>query len=391
MDWARDPHNLRRLMWIYGPAGAGKSAIMQTLAELLEELGILGGSFFFFRTASKRNEKTHLIATLAYQLAQKVPDFIQYISAAMDNDPAIFTGTLDKQMKALIIDPMSAMSRNNTQSNEWFYVMLVDGLDECSPLGSHREIITLLKNSISSHIRFIVASRPEFAIRDTFSTQTIMEQVESLVLDDTYNPDEDIQLFLTDKFQDIKARHPAHHSIPNSWPGTFVINTLVDNASGQFIYAATVIKFVESPEHNPITRLDSVLKTGSIIGQSDIPFSQLDALYHHILASVADQKRVLEILLCILHHDLETSYSVLQAVYGYQVGEVQTILCGMHSLLDIPDGNSVKAKFNFYHKSMLDFLLDHSQAGHLYVSPSNAIASIVISLFNQYEGELGEY
>ncbi len=91
-----------------------------------------------------------------------------------------------------------------------------------------------------------------------------------------------------------------------------------------------------------------------------MPFFQLDALYHHILASVADWKRVLEILLCILHLDLETSYTVLQAVYGYQVGEVQTILCGMHSLLDIPDGTNIKAKFNFHHKSMVDFLLDHS-------------------------------
>ncbi len=37
---------------------------------------------------------------------------------------------------------------------------------------------------------------------------------------------------------------------------------------------------------------------------------------------------------------------------------------------------------------MFDFLLDHSQAKHLYVSPSDAITSILISLFNQFEGVL---
>ncbi len=388
LDWAMDPHNLRLLMWIYGPAGGGKSAIMQTIAERLEELGILGGSFFFFSTGNKRNEKTHLITTLAYQLSLIVPHLDNYIAATIDRDPSVFSRTLAVQMKKLIIEPMSSASHHDPRSNEWCYTMLVDGLDECSPPDSHREIITLLSSSASSHLRFVTASRPEFIIRDTFSSQIIAQQVQSLVLDDTYRPDADIRLFLTERFQDIKARHPAHHSIPDSWPGISIINTLVENSSGQFIYAATVIKFIESPEHNPMSRLDSVLHTGSTVGQSDMPFSQLDALYHHILASVADWKSVLQILLCILHlnEDDDMSFFVLQIIYGYQEGEAETILCGMHSLLNIPDGSDEDKSINFYHKSMSDFLLDHSRAKHLYIPPSDAITSILISLFKQFEG-----
>ncbi len=379
VDWAKDPHNLRLLMWIYGPAGAGKSAIMQTMAELLQELGILGGSFFFFRSANKRNKKTHLITTLAYQLSLIVPHLDDYIAATIDRDPSVFSRTLAVQMKELIIDPMSAAACHDPHSSEWHYTMLVDGLDECSPSDSHREIITLLSSSVSSHLRFVTASRPEFIIRDTFSCEVIEKQVQSLVLDNTYSPDEDIRLFLTDKFQDIKARHPAHHSIPDSWPGTSIINTLVENSSGQFIYAATVIKFIECPEHNPMSRLDSVLQTGSTVEQSDMPFSQLDALYHHILASVADWKRVLQILLCILHLKKygAMSFIDLQVIYGYQEGEVQAILCGMHSLLNIPDGSDTNKTIDFYHKSMSDFLLDHSRAKHLYIPPSDAMASFL--------------
>jgi hypothetical protein len=37
------------VLWLYGPAGAGKSAIMRTLAEQLATSGQLGGSFFFKR------------------------------------------------------------------------------------------------------------------------------------------------------------------------------------------------------------------------------------------------------------------------------------------------------------------------------------------------------
>ncbi|KAF9059733.1 hypothetical protein BDP27DRAFT_1430935 [Rhodocollybia butyracea] len=40
------------ICWLYGPAGAGKSAIAQTLAEACTRNGILAGSFFFWRTDS---------------------------------------------------------------------------------------------------------------------------------------------------------------------------------------------------------------------------------------------------------------------------------------------------------------------------------------------------
>ncbi|KAJ7899395.1 hypothetical protein B0H13DRAFT_1481802, partial [Mycena leptocephala] len=43
-------HNLRnRIIWLYGPAGAGKSAIAQSLCLKLEAEGCLGGAFFFKR------------------------------------------------------------------------------------------------------------------------------------------------------------------------------------------------------------------------------------------------------------------------------------------------------------------------------------------------------
>ncbi|KAJ7934101.1 hypothetical protein B0H13DRAFT_1855578 [Mycena leptocephala] len=37
------------ILWVHGPAGAGKSAIMQTLSQRLENAGRLGGTFFFKR------------------------------------------------------------------------------------------------------------------------------------------------------------------------------------------------------------------------------------------------------------------------------------------------------------------------------------------------------
>ncbi|KAJ7218843.1 hypothetical protein C8J57DRAFT_1095438, partial [Mycena rebaudengoi] len=54
------------LLWLYGPAGAGKSAIAQEFAGWCNNTGRLGGSFFFKRRHTQRGTWHGLLATLAY-------------------------------------------------------------------------------------------------------------------------------------------------------------------------------------------------------------------------------------------------------------------------------------------------------------------------------------
>jgi len=64
IQWGEDLHAF--IMWVYGPAGAGKSAIAQTIAEMCEEEIILLASFFFSRNDPSRSTVKPLIATIAY-------------------------------------------------------------------------------------------------------------------------------------------------------------------------------------------------------------------------------------------------------------------------------------------------------------------------------------
>ena len=79
MDWAKDANKVALFLWLYGPAGAGKSAIAQTIAELLEEAGFLAAAFFFSRNAVGRNDKAPLVATLVYQLVKSVPEIRAHV------------------------------------------------------------------------------------------------------------------------------------------------------------------------------------------------------------------------------------------------------------------------------------------------------------------------
>jgi len=52
VDWVKVADKVALFLWLYGPAGAGKTAIAQTIAELLEGLGLLAAAFFFSRNSA---------------------------------------------------------------------------------------------------------------------------------------------------------------------------------------------------------------------------------------------------------------------------------------------------------------------------------------------------
>ena len=68
MDWMNDRDGPQRLLCMTGAAGAGKSALQQTIAERCAQSGILGCAFFFSSQDPTRNDISRIIPTIAYQL-----------------------------------------------------------------------------------------------------------------------------------------------------------------------------------------------------------------------------------------------------------------------------------------------------------------------------------
>ena len=65
----------RRIFWLNGLAGTGKSTIAQTFAEINFADGKLGASFFCSRDSEDRSNLQAIFPTLAFQLAYRYPQF----------------------------------------------------------------------------------------------------------------------------------------------------------------------------------------------------------------------------------------------------------------------------------------------------------------------------
>ncbi|PPQ93116.1 hypothetical protein CVT25_003351 [Psilocybe cyanescens] len=357
------------IMWLCGAAGAGKSAIAQTIAEILDDQHFVLASFFFSRNDPQRGTAKLLVTTLAYQLAVKLPlVFRERLGLAFEKDPLITTRSLEAQFKTLVREPLVELIHSGFSTNNHI-VVVIDGLDECDNPQVQARIIDVsfdLLHSRDIPLKILIASRPQINISLSFDRKPF-STLARIALDDDYQSKDDIRHFLTDKFNEIKTRHPLRSHIPPGWPTSDSLDTLVRKSSGQFIYASTVVKYVASPHHRPIHRLEIVLGI-QLPKAGDNPFAELDALYRHILMGVEDVDLLLQIIGFVVLYIPSFSYcpvTYIEAFLSLAPGDIQLLMQNLGSLISVenhPYYPNDAEVLTIHHASLKDYLLDPSRS-----------------------------
>ncbi|KAJ3518022.1 hypothetical protein NLJ89_g128 [Agrocybe chaxingu] len=355
------------MLLLYGPAGAGKTAIARTVPEICADRRLLLASFLFFRTNSRRNTIKSLVANIAYRITVTVPRSKSLIGAIIEADPLLFDYSLEVQLTRLVFEPLQRLFDSGAGIHEPFpFLVVIDGLDECLDESAQSQLIELfssLPRQYTVPLKILVASRPEQQIRFAFDFIEPSLIVSFLELNNDFHPNDDIHLFLADKFRIMRTSHPFRKYIPPSWPSEDQLNELVRKASGQFIYAGVVTRFVNSVRHFPTECLDVVLNLQP--PSRDLPFAELDTLYKSILSRVADPPLVLRILGIIIALDStlipDQRKMAIEQVLGLKASTVMVELSDLHSLVDY-EGGPV-----FYHSSFTDFLLSKPRSGDFHV------------------------
>ena len=380
LDWIRSESSTSFFFWLYGPAGAGKTAILQAIAELLcsppESSQNYGASFFFSRGKTGRDQGHFLFSTIAYQLALKVPGLRQHLNRIMELDPTLHTKSMDVQLRTLIVDAFRKLSPLPQRS----YLVIIDGLDECHDKATQQSILRLLCESITVHklpLRFLIGSRPESHIRSSFDKESLYTITHRVVLDETFNPGRDIRVLLRDGFAKICAEKSIPSHVKKPWPGEGIIDLLVQRSSGQFIYAATVLKFVRADFCSPTTQLALVLKP------DPTAFSDLDHLYTQILSVYPSAVNIVQVLGIIIACEKNRLPEVIEDILGMEGGELKLVLRGLSSLMDGKRRflNISSAIPYFAHASFHDYLLNSSRSGPFHVNRQEYENQVTIRSF----------
>ncbi|KIL54586.1 hypothetical protein M378DRAFT_92268, partial [Amanita muscaria Koide BX008] len=210
---------------------------------------------------------------------------------------------------------------------------------------------------------FVICSRPEAHIEDFFAQfQYPTLQIDLANVDGAYR---DIETYLKFEFVRIAVDQELD---PVVWPGQRIIDRLVSQSSGQFVYASTTIKYVGDEYESAVARLNIILGLKPCTGKS--PFAELDALYTEILQRQPDQDFLKEFLLVLVARSMLVGIGNGNfddaMLLGLDERELGRKLRGMHSLLKF------EPFIDVHHKSFLDFLDDPSRAGEYHVSKHSA-------------------
>ena len=210
------------------------------------------------------------------------------------------------------------------------YLVIIDGLDECQGKNTQQSILRLLCETITVHklpLRFLIASRPESHIRDSFDQESLLTVTQRVVLDESFNPGRDIKVFLQDGFAKICTNNSILSHVEQPWPGK-VIDLLVQRSSGQFIYATTVLKFVGADLCSPMEQLALVLEI------HPTAFPDLDHLYTQILSVYPRLATIVKVLGTIIASDRNDLPEVIEDSLEMEEGELKLVLRGLSSLMN---------------------------------------------------------
>ncbi|KAF5325542.1 hypothetical protein D9619_009853 [Psilocybe cf. subviscida] len=375
-----------RLIWLTGGAGAGKSAIMQSIVERCAQYAVILGTFFFSRTDPSRNYAEILIPTLAYQVARAFPAAMAVLEPIIERDPLIFKASLHTQAYELLVRPLrylieTGLVDNTTTARR---VFVIDGLDECDDPQKQALIIhvvaTVLCDNLSP-VCFLFASRPEVAIGRAFQREPRLQStLASITLHDDAEASSDIRQFIEDSFLDILDTHPLRNHIPSNWPERKSVDKLIWKSSGHFIYAATSMKFISSTDEHPTRALQVV--EGLMPSRMGNPFAELDALYLHILSSAKYKSQVLGILRhCILTAFDNSVKAICFTHPNISPEDVALFLSDVQALVSLSPNNEAEMYILLKHASLSDFFLDANRSCAIYMSEDVCRASLLPRYF----------
>jgi hypothetical protein len=391
-SWVESPSRHPYVFWMNGLAGTGKSTLARSLCQRLEENGLLAASFFISRQQAERRDSSNIVRTIAYQIALRQRPFAQALCAELRERPMSSPRSLQKLVTDLIVQPARAIDKARS------LIFVVDALDESWVDARGRqggELLLLLVRGLlrlSGQLRLFISSRAEPAIQAMFHQLSATAQQAVVQLHDLDKTvvQADIRTYLINSFADIRADRPGREL--DDWPRTHDIEQLVHLSGALFVYAATVIRFVDNRRYSPRARLASMLDGLQTDGSAS-PYRLLDQLYLQVLRDVIQTDEDDEEVLCdrvravagaiVLAGDA-LSVDALADLTRLSSEDTLITVQSLSSLLLAVPGEPVR----IFHPSLPDFITDASRCTdpRFCISPPifhGRLAHSCLSLMNQ--------
>jgi hypothetical protein len=371
-----DGQDDRCIFWLDGLAGTGKSTIARTVARKCYDQKRLGASFFFSRGGGDVGDAGKFCTSIAVQISGLIPTFKRHVCDSIIKHSNIASLCLNDQWHELVLEPLSKLSEGESPAQS--LVIVIDALDECSnedEIGVVLQLLSEVRQLKNVRLRTLLTSRPELPVRYGFRQISDAGHYDFVLHDKSSSiVDCNIPTFFEHNLGIIRQKY----GLDLEWPDKPIVQKLVQNANGLFIWAATACRFIREGRQYAPRRLDTILRSTSGTGTVTAPEKHLDEIYTMILLDSVPPELTKE--------EKTESYRLLRQVLGaivilftpLCVKSLVRVLCisqadlghtieDLHSILAVPRKITQLQPLRIHHPSFRDFLLDNNRCKESYL------------------------
>ncbi|KAJ1547522.1 hypothetical protein HK405_005633, partial [Cladochytrium tenue] len=257
----------KRVMWIKGQAGVGKSVISALVADRLQQCNNLGAVFFCKHGDARLNSAYTLIRTVAFSLCQWSPAFARHLLAvrdAADSDPdSVFRCSPSLLFSRLVTDPLCEIFAADGGASSETVVLLVDALDECGSADARGDVLAVFARgfeALPGQVKIVFTSRPD---GDIVAAMAATGALERHIIPSDANGQADAQAVASRGVRAILKRRAglppfspstaldaaAHDPEGESAAVAAVTDILVEKSGGLLVWLAVALRLLE--ESNP--------------------------------------------------------------------------------------------------------------------------------------------
>ncbi|KAF7362592.1 NACHT domain-containing protein [Mycena venus] len=325
--WSTSDDTLKRVYFLSGGAGLGKSSIAHQLCTRLATSSdlALGASFFFVRGRGDLESTRLFFSSVAHQLALSQPALRPYIiDAARKHLQRGGRQQMKHAFKELLQQPFEQLRQQPFAGAiipQKPVIIVIDALDECK----ERELVPDLLNFVFELVRttpwvqVFVTSRPEPHILSVFTSSIATALMYHQALEDTLKQwGNDVGQFLKETISKMPPYDAFIHDNPS------FLEHLINRAAGVFIFAHIAVRFLDTYRDHPNPREQFEL----LLSSAGAGLSPLDNVYLQILKSAFPPED--------LHASSSRSSDLLSFLtiialqrYGGRTPEVMALLLGL--------------------------------------------------------------
>ena len=350
--------------WIYGLPGIGKTSLAHSISARLHDQRQLAGAFFCRRDDPNLSEPRNILPTLIYKLAEIFPPFRRIVADCLRSDPNL---TPDSMRCSLFLDFLDKLPH----SPNHFLVFVIDAFDEC---GNSRSRSALLRPLIGAAARapwlkIIITSRPEADIQYFFDRLTQSSYLRYDLATDR-EASHDLRTFARSEF-DLVAQQ---WYLPTPWPKESLLDGLISQANGLFIFIKTVVLALEHCA-NPTEFLKAISKDAGA-GLKSLYGLYSNIINSRIAHSNTEFQRVIGVVLTVAPYRPLREETIAELA-GVGPNLVQKWVDDLSSLLYRDEGTNGGIRVR--HLSISDFLVSDNCPCNYRMNPRDANVQLGIA------------